>query len=488
MATVSDPSLLEVTYDSRTATATSIDAKTASIKGKKVSELTFDRIGRTTRVVYVDPSNRDAAAASIRTIPGVRSVTPVQRYHALAVNTPLETNDPVFDGTGVPPLYEDAATDGQWDMHVIGLDSAFAYSSPSNGSVVAPNPNALGSTGVLLAIIDTGADLTHPDLAAANVVTTKCFITDTNNTTSTGSFVTDPDGHGTNVSGIAGAAVGNAFGYVGAAGNVSLMVYRVFPTPDSSCSTTSKNPPPQCTASGLDIASAINDAVNNGANVINLSFGGSLCNNGQDPDSLEGGAVANAIANHVIVVAAAGNDSTQNGIGAPGCDPGVIAVGATGWNDGLPNGSGFHNSSRHEYVASYSQYGSNNTLRSSNSWGIVAPGGDAQNVNDTDYLHWIDNAWTSTPFDSADGAYSCSDTFGESPNCHTLIDGTSMSSPHVAGAAALLLSVNKQYASPAAMYQLLCRTADDIGDAHQGCGRLNVYRAMAVAIRDPNLP
>jgi hypothetical protein len=44
------------------------------------------------------------------------------------------------------------------------------------------------------------------------------------------------------------------------------------------------------------------------------------------------------------------------------------------------------------------------------------------------------------------------------------------------------------YNSPSKMKALLCSTADDIGDAHQGCGRLNVYRAIATALHDPNLP
>jgi subtilisin family serine protease len=63
-----------------------------------------------------------------------------------------------------------------------------------------------------------------------------------------------------------------------------------------------------------------------------------------------------------------------------------------------------------------------------------------------------------------------------------------MATPHVAGAAALILAVNPGYQSPAAMKALLCQTADDIGDSHQGCGRLNVYRAMATALNDSNLP
>jgi hypothetical protein len=63
-----------------------------------------------------------------------------------------------------------------------------------------------------------------------------------------------------------------------------------------------------------------------------------------------------------------------------------------------------------------------------------------------------------------------------------------MSSPAVAGAAALILAVNSSYQSPSKMKQLLCSTADDISDPHEGCGRLDLDRAMAVAIGDPSLP
>lgn len=486
---VDDASLLEVTYDTRTTRGADVDAKVAGMQGKKVSEFTFDRIGRTTRVVSVDPASRDAATAALRAMPGVRAVSPVQRFHALAITTPYLSNDPIFIGTGNPQLYQTPSLDGQWDMHVVGLEHAFAYSQPSNGSLI-QNAGALGSTTVRLAVVDTGEDVTHQDLASANIVRTNCYITASNGAVSTGSFVTDPDGHGTNVTGIAGAAVGNSFGFAGDAGNVSLMLYRVFPTPDSSCSSNQSNPPPQCTASGTDIASAINDAVSNGANVINLSFGGSVCSNGQDPDQLQGNAVQNAIAHNVIVVAASGNAAPGTaGVGAPGCDPGVIAVGATSWNDHKPNGSNY-NGPNPEYVASYSQFGSTNVLNSANSWGIVAPGGDGGGANDQDNLHWIDNAWTSTPFDPTDSGAGCSDTYGENNNCHVFIAGTSMSSPHVAGAAALILSVDAahKYQSPAAMRQLLCSTADNIGDSHQGCGRLNVYHAMAVALGDTKFP
>ena len=69
-----------------------------------------------------------------------------------------------------------------------------------------------------------------------------------------------------------------------------------------------------------------------------------------------------------------------------------------------------------------------------------------------------------------------------------MIAGTSMATPHVAGAVALILSVNGSYQSPSAMKALLCSTADDLADTHQGCGRLNVYRAMATALGDLSPP
>jgi hypothetical protein len=45
-----------------------------------------------------------------------------------------------------------------------------------------------------------------------------------------------------------------------------------------------------------------------------------------------------------------------------------------------------------------------------------------------------------------------------------------------------------QHQSPAKMKQLLCSTADDIKDPNEGCGRLNVYRAMATVLGDSKLP
>jgi subtilisin family serine protease len=230
--------------------------------------------------------------------------------------------------------------------------------------------------------------------------------------------------------------------------------------------------------------------------VINLSFGDSSCTTaGVDDDSVEGNAVADAIAANIVVVASAGDDG-ENALQSPACDTGVIAVGATGLSDGTTNGSVNTSGSAtnpREYVASYSDYGEPGKLAgNASAWGIVAPGGDPSSTSDEDDLHFIENIWTSTPFDSNFQAATClpdSDISGQgTDDCRTFTYGTSISAPIVAGAAALVLSVNGNYQSPAKMKQLLCSTADDVGDADEGCGRLDIYRAMAVALHDQTEP
>lgn len=467
------------------------------------------------RILSVSRADVARTIATLRAQAGVRDVgeTGTRRY-PLAVTAPYYTNDPYFVGFSTTlnnaaptfqaqPYVENADVPGQWDMHAIRLDDAFAYSQPGNGSNVSA-ANALGSASVKIAIIDTGADLTQPDLAP-KVAFQQCYLSnpDPGVAQSTSSFVTDPDGHGTSVSGLAGAVPNNGFGFTGAGGRTTLYEYRVLPTPDADCFDSKKAPDdPQCASSSTDIISAIDDAVARGVNVISMSLGGlgpnktSGCTSGGvDIDPGERVAVANALASNVVVVAAAGND--KNLLDAPGCDAGVIAAGASALADGSPNGAGNSNGSAIapiEYVASYSSYGSPGAaFRSPNAWGIVAPGGDPKSNTDLDYLHWILNLWTSTPSVADDAAYDgCGPdypgTAGNQPECRELIAGTSMSAPEVAGAAALILAVNPAYRVSPAMKRLFCSTADEINDAREGCGRLNVYRAMAVALGDTTPP
>ncbi len=495
-----------------------VAAREQALDANVLQTFDYPRLNLTQRVLLVPTASLARTEATLRAQSGVEAVAASsERRYPLTSNAPYWPNNVYFQGFTalqnqqagnglvntheVPPYSEISAIPGQWDMHAIGLEHAFGY--VNGGTGVAQNLNAMGSSSIKIAIIDTGVDASHPELNS-KIHYEACFITNLSNVHSTGNYSYDPFGHGTDVAGIAASALNSGLGFAGVGGNAVIYAYRVFPTPDDNCTSENSNDP-QCAADPYDIAQAIDDAVSKGVNVISISLGGGGCTGGVDSDPDEGPAVANAIANNVIFVAAAGNTGS-NSIEAPACVTGVIAVGATGADDGTATGTVTYTTPNSvnasptniiEYVASYSNYSSPNTYQDSSSWGIVAPGGDPSN-NDLnaavyDNLHWIEHIWTSTPFDSnfADTCTSDypldSSTLG-TPDCRTVIAGTSMATPHVAGAAALILAVKPSYQSPAAMKQLLCQTADNLQDMHQGCGRLNVYRAMAVALGDTNPP
>jgi hypothetical protein len=527
-AATATPGLIAVSYARTTAlnSHAALVAREVSLGANLVREYDFPHARLLTRVLSVAPARTASVEAALRALPGVRAVGATgARLHPSSVTGPYFPNDPYFTGfsttiapssggTPPPPTYEVGPLEGgtslpsQWDMHAVQLEHAFAYSQPGNGSGVT-NAKALGSSGVKLAIIDTGEDSTHPELSS-KIAYQRCFITNPSGNQSRSNFSTDMLGHGTDVSGIAAADLGNGLGFTGAGGNATIYAYRVFPTPDDSCAS-DKTADAQCDADLGDIVSAIEDALAQHVNVINLSLGGGTCSSGGvDPDPLQGAAIADAIADNVIVVAAAGNNSSGGSIApleAPACDDGVIAAGATSLADGFPNGAGNSDGTAanpFEYVASYSNAGSPGAaFGSASAWGIVAPGGDPSAAEESgasaiDYFHWITNIWTSTPYQASAGdetfVGNCHDDYPNGDlatppvDCRVVIAGTSMASPHIAGAAALILAVNSAYQSPAAMKQLLCSTADDIGDPNEGCGRLNIYRAMAAALKDPNPP
>jgi subtilisin family serine protease len=424
--------------------------------------------GRALSIVKVAPGTEDASATALRSIPGVVAVS-LARYRRIQTAAVYAPNDKYWNsnGTGTPPFYQTDAAGGQWDMHLICVSHAWGYSQAS-GNTFGVVPGVLAGN-VKLAIIDTGTDMTHPDLNG-KVVYAQTIV---NGVQTSG--VHDNAGHGTNVTGIAGADTNNGFGFVGAGFNVQIMAYRVFPDPAPGCSGTACD----MSAQTSDIEAAINDAVTHGAKVINLSLGGSPTGTcATDPnEASERAVIANAIASGVVVVAAAGNDGLGT-LECPGGDPGVIAVGATSLTD-----AGIGTPVTGEHVASYSDYDSTNPT----AWGVSAPGGDPSGTGDGDFYHWIENVWTSTDADTADGNACTIDVFGEPGNCRILIAGTSQATPHVAGVVALMLGANPSL-SPATVKADLCATAVNIGDAKQGCGRIDAYRAVARALGDSSVP
>ncbi|MBV8152105.1 MAG: S8 family serine peptidase, partial [Candidatus Eremiobacteraeota bacterium] len=265
----------------------------------------------------------------------------------------------------------------------------------------------------------------------------------------------DNDGHGTFVSGVIASETNDASGYAGVGWNVTLQEYKVLPNGGGG-------------GFSSDVALAINDAIAHGAKAINVSLAASPGTSGPDPGTAM--AVANALAAGIPVVGAAGNDGAQT-VSFPAAIPGVISVGASAIRD---NGS-MNLMTSSEYVAAYS----NGSWSGGSFATLVAPGGDPSGNSDNDYLHWITNTWTSTPSSGTCVVVPLSDT-----GCgYELGAGTSAAAPHVSGAIALMLSKNPNL-SPAQVMSILTANADDIGDVHEGAGRLNVYRALAAVSGD----
>ncbi len=447
---------IEVVYKraSFTSEQDAIARSVSAARGTEQRQLDFPAAGKLVQILHVEPGTEDAALAVLRANPVVEQASRTAVRHLLST-TAAFTNDPLFLGISVPaspPLYQRPNYGGQWDMHAICAANAWGYGNAN--STAQTYPGALGgSNSFPIAIIDTGADTTHPELTSHIIYAES----DVGGVTTVGtSAVTDTDGHGTNVAGIAAAIGGNGFGFAGVAYNAPLMIFRVFP--NTNCGTKG------CDAQGSDVGLAIQHAVAQGAKVISMSLGS------PSADSAEETAVAAAVRAGVVVVAASGNESSSM-LDYPGADPGVIAVGASGLDDST--------STVTETVASYSNYDASHPA----TWGLVAPGGTASDANDGDTYHWIENLYTSQAADSSSFCRPDPNVATGQNDCRILIAGTSQATPHVAGAAALLLSVG---VAPSNVETLLCNNATNISNVRQGCGRLNVYKAMAAAVGDPS--
>jgi subtilisin family serine protease len=162
-----------------------------------------------------------------------------------------------------------------------------------------------GSSDILIAIIDTGVDLLHPDLKNKIHSAGRDFINDDFD-------ATDDHGHGTFVASITAAETNNREGIAGVAWNSKILPVKVLDEIGEGYED--------------ELISGIVWAVDNGASVINLSLGGD-----EDSDSLRD-ALKYAYENSVIVVAAAGNDASWV-LYPAAYDAYCLAVAATNYND-----------------------------------------------------------------------------------------------------------------------------------------------------------
>lgn len=177
----------------------------------------------------------------------------------------------------------------QWSLNAVSYEATW--------------PTSQG-TGVTVAIVDSGVDATHPDLAGA-VLPGINLVNDGYDPAGTGRV--DPNGHGTHVAGIVGARANNGIGIAGAAPGVQLLPVRVLDANGFGDST--------------DVAEGVIWAAEHGARVINLSLGGAA----ESP--LIQTAMQHALSFNAVVVAAAGNEyQWGNPASYPAAYPEALAV------------------------------------------------------------------------------------------------------------------------------------------------------------------
>lgn len=319
-----------------------------------------------------------------------------------------------------------------WDTY--GVQSETAWDSQT------------GSSDIVVAVIDSGVDLDHPDIAD-NIWTNTGEIADNGIDDDGNGYVDDihgydfidedgdptpqPNGvdddeyigadsgvlHGTHVAGIIGAQGNNGVGVAGMMWNVQIMAVQVLDDEGY----------------GYDdqIAPGVRYAVDNGADVINLSLGSEY-----STDILEN-AIEYAVENGVVVVAALGNDSSNVNTEPfyPACYNGVFGVTATTYEGA---------------AADFTNYGTDCA-------DIAAPG---------EYIY--------ATYFAGVPEYDFDTEYG-------YLSGTSMATPVVAGIAGLVLSEDSSL-SGTAVKNIITSTADDIGlSSVYGSGLANAADAVSAA-------
>lgn len=375
----------------------SIELNAAVVSVSEDASTAIARLSVLEGVTYAEPNGRLASAA-----------TPNDPLHALQAQS--------FEALGLP---------GAWDLHT-------------------------GDPSVLVAIIDSGIDLAHPDLQGAfwsnageipdNGIDDdeNGCIDDLNGCAffSNGAVdswcepplsqgdVQDDYGHGTFVAGIIGARLDNDTGIAGMAPGVTLMPVKIL----------------DCAGGGsvFDAAQGILYAARNGARVANLSFGMT------GDSSFLAAAIRQAYYGHGMLVVAATGSTGEPFVQFPARMPEVIAVASSGSEDGVSARSPFSN------------------------WGaqvtVAAPG---YGVTSTVAQGLCPEGW------------SC---LSNAP--YTTASGTSFAAPIVTALAALLLS-EQPHLPPELVRGIIQATALDLPDGGEmywdGFGRVRFYEAMHFA-------
>lgn len=273
--------------------------------------------------------------------------------------------------------------------------------------------------GVKVAVLDTGVDQTHPDL--------KGRIAEAEDFTGGPSGTGDHFGHGTHVASIiggTGAASGGA--RKGVAQAADLLVGKVLG--DDGYGTDSQ------------VIAGMQWAADEGAKVVNMSLGADDESDGTDPMSLALNEISEASGTLFVVAAGNNGESGQQSVGIPGVADDALTVGAVDKNDALA------------YFSSRGPRSGDGAVKPD----VTAPGVDIVAAR----------AAGTTLGDPVDPYY-------------VTLSGTSMATPHVAGAAALLAQRHPDWAAPQLKDALISTAHTVAGQAvtDEGGGRIDVSAA-----------
>jgi subtilisin family serine protease len=381
----------------------------------------------------------DAKAEELRISAELRSVVPNVELDWLSTPEGFDDLEITTESIGDD---EPGYVDFQWNM--LAISAADAWDAGYTGA------------GVKIAVLDSGIDADHVDLAAnINLAESVSFIPGDPS-------ITDSCGHGTHVAGII-AAADNQIGVIGVAPKAELVAVRVFNSEGTGDL--------DWIIQGILYANAI------GADVINMSFGSYVQRRGiYDDDGAEIASAAEVaeivgalmrVINYVhnngsLVVTSAGNESLDttgdSGVIHLPSDAGqTLSVSATG-----PVGWAEDKDTDLDLPAFYTDYGS--------AIDVAAPGGNGD-----------DSAEGGTG-SYYDGIYSTHSVLPDGTSRWAWTYGTSQAAAHVAGVAALVIQAHAGAIEPAAIMDILKDTADDLGkpgrDPWYGHGRINAAAAV----------